>query len=69
MEKNGAISSQTPCCGGGCNKMNKEGTDADARARQGMLFPDIEELADKIDNDLTKQAIDAVVGESTKSDS
>lgn len=69
MEKNGAISNQTPCCGGGCNRMSKEGAEADARARQGMLFPDIKELADKIDNDLTKQAIETVVSESTKSDS
>lgn len=69
MEKNGAISNNTPCCGGGCSKMSKEGSEADARARQQMLFPDVKELADKIDNDLTKQAIEAVVDESTKSNS
>lgn len=69
MEKNGAISNHTPCCGGGCNKMSKEGAAADALARQQMLFPDIKERADKIDNDLTKQAIEAVVDESTKSNS
>lgn len=69
MEKNGAISNQTPCCGGGCRSMSKEGSEADARARQQMLFPDIKELADKIDNDLTKQAIETVVGESSKNNS
>lgn len=69
MEKNGAISNHTPCCGGGCRKMTKEGAEADALARQKMLFPDVKELADKIDNDLTKQAIEAVVDKSTKSGS
>ena len=69
MEKNGAISSHTPCCGGGCNKMSKEGAESDARARQQMLFQDGKELADKLDNDLTKQAIETVVCESTNKNS
>ncbi len=70
MEKNGAISNQTPqtgCCGGksSCN------THPDAQARQKMaseangnkqkvLFPADSTEADELEKDLTKEAIDAV---------
>ena len=65
MEKNGAISNQTPsgCCGGGC------GSHPDAIARQKMaseaqnqkmLFPSDDKEADGLEQDLTKAAIDAV---------
>lgn len=68
MEKNGAISNQTPqtgCCGGGCNshpdavarqKMAQEATGT----KQKMLFPADSTEADALEKDLTKEAIDAV---------
>lgn len=54
MEKNGAISKGTPCCGGGCN--SKQASDL----KQMFLFPETEEQADAMEQDLTKSAIDAV---------
>lgn len=57
MEKNGAINSNTPksgCCGGNCH------TDKTAQYRQPLLFPETDEEADAMAEDLTKQAIDEV---------
>jgi hypothetical protein len=59
MEKNGAISSNTPsgCCGGGCHQ--KQSSD-----RQMVFqFPKDAEQADAMEQDVTKQAVDAVVDE------
>ncbi len=55
MEKNGAISSNTPSCHNncGCAKQASE-------LRQGELFPEDVAAADAIDGDLTKKAVDAV---------
>jgi len=77
MEKNGAISSNTPCCKGGCKTfVNRVDIPADIAAKQAQLtqkmaqqkslFPDNEKEADTLEHDLTKQAIDAVVEESRK---
>jgi len=52
MEKNGAISSETPaagCCGGGCKQ-----------AAELVRFPETMEAADNLDSDFVKQAADAV---------
>jgi len=52
MEKNGAISSETPdagCCGGGCKQ-----------AAELVRFPETKEAADDIDGDFLKRAADAV---------
>jgi len=53
MEKNGAISKDTPCCGGGCHSK---------QAAEGQLpqFPENAEQADAMEQDLTKSAVDAV---------
>lgn len=55
MEKNGAISSNTPGCGNscGCSKQASE-------LVQGEMFPESIKEADAIDGDLTKKAVDAV---------
>jgi hypothetical protein len=58
MEKNGAISSETPgCCGGGFNP--KEAS-ADNQPQQLKLFPETDVEADAMEQDLTKQAVDSV---------
>jgi hypothetical protein len=56
MEKNGAISSNTPsgCCGGGCHQ--KRASDV----TQLKLFPTDKDQADALEQDTTKAAIDAV---------
>lgn len=57
MEKNGAISSNTPGCGNGCGCFKQ------ASARESVqleLFPEDVATADAIDIDLTKKAVDAV---------
>jgi len=56
MEKNGAISSNTPsgCCGGGCRQKQA------SEYIQLRLFPNSKEQADALDQDATKTAIDAV---------
>ena len=60
MEKNGAISSETPsCCGGNCH--SKE---ANEDPRQLKLFPETEAEADAMEQDLTKDAVDAVADSS-----
>jgi hypothetical protein len=58
MEKNGAISNNTPRCGNscGCSQM-KQAEDA---LGQREIFPNSQTAADQIDNDLTKLAADAV---------
>lgn len=69
MEKNGAISSDTPCCRGGCRNFVKQSSQhPDSIARQEMLeqanckqktlFPQNDKEADSLDFDLTKAAID-----------
>ena len=61
MEKNGAISRDTPCCGGGCHSKT-------AGAQEGgqfPQFPETEKQADSLDQDPTKSAIDAVEQAST----
>lgn len=57
MEKNGAISNCTPCCGGSCKKDKKLEKLADNVQK---VFPSSKGEADSIDNDLTKKAIDLV---------
>ena len=54
MEKNGAISSETPgCCGGSCQ--TKKAQDV-----QLPLFPETSQEADAMEQDITKQAVDSV---------
>lgn len=51
MEKNGAISSETPdagCCGGGCGQK---------QAAELVRFPETAEAADHLDNDFLKHAV------------
>lgn len=63
MEKNGAISSNTPnCCGGGSCSSVKQADDF----KQRELFPMDIKTADNFDRDLTKAVIDAVKTASTK---
>jgi len=63
MEKNGAISNQTPhCCGGNCH--SKQADD-----QQGIQFPQTEREADALEEDLTKRAVDTVASQSRPTDS
>ena len=65
MEKNGAISSDTPSCKGcGCGRSEKS---AQVRSLPGQLpmFPETSDDADRLDRDLTKDAADAVCKAST----
>lgn len=75
MEKDGAISSDTPCCRSGCRNLVKQSSQhPDAIARQEMLkqsdckqkklFPQNDEDADSLDFDLTKAAIDIAANQS-----
>lgn len=64
MEKNGAISSNTPTCGGHCGCFKTKQAAADAPGQQA-LFPQDNATADQIDNDLMKAAADAVRKAST----
>ncbi len=61
MEKNGAINANTPRCGGGCgcggNCSCKAKT---ASAKQLLLFPETNEVADNLDQDLIKRAVEIV---------
>jgi hypothetical protein len=60
MEKNGAISSDTPgCCGGGGCDSKK------AQDEQRLLFPETAQEADTLEEDLTKRAVDSVKAAST----
>lgn len=57
MEKNGAISNDTPCCGGGsCS--SKQASDLPGQLL--MSFPTDDVTADALEADITKQAVDAV---------
>jgi hypothetical protein len=65
MEKNGAISSETPGCKScGCGRTKLA---AAIRSLPGQmpLFPETVAEADKIDRDVTKSAADAVRDAST----
>jgi len=56
MEKNGAISSDTPdqCCGGGVCGSEKKGGDPDpSKLEMGLKFPTTAEQADAMGNDVT----------------
>jgi hypothetical protein len=55
MEKNGAINANTPRCGGNCGCKTKT-----ANAKQLLLFPETNEVADSLDQDLIKQAVEIV---------
>lgn len=67
MEKNGAISNETPCCRGGCKSFIKKSEQhPDAIARQKQLFPETDEAANQIDQDITKKAIETVADCSNK---
>ena len=58
MEKNGAISNNTPGCGNNCGCFRTK--QAEAAPGQKEMFPNNQAAADQIDNDLTKLAADAV---------
>ena len=62
MEKNGAISADTPqpCCGGSCD--SKSASADPSQLTKG--FPETKEQADSVDQDLTKSAVDAVANAS-----
>ena len=63
MEKNGAISSNTPqqgCCGGGC------ASEKEASTQLELQFPDSEQAANELETDVTKEAIDAVEAQAQK---
>lgn len=64
MEKNGAISSNTPQpgCGKNCGCTTKQA----AELRQLELFPDDVRTADALDRDLVKDAVDTVKNASSK---
>lgn len=64
MEKNGAITTNTPRCGGcsggcGCGG-NCSCKTKTAGAKQLLLFPETKEIADNLDQDLIKQAVELV---------
>lgn len=58
MEKNGAISNNTPGCGHNCGCFRAK--QAEEASEQKEMFPEDQASADLIDNDLTKFAADAV---------
>lgn len=67
MEKNGAITSDTPrwcnCCGKICGNScgcNAKTASAQDGVKQLSLFPDTDEVADILDQDLIKQAVEMV---------
>ena len=61
MEKNGAINANTPRCGGGCRcDGNRSCKTKTANAKQLLLFPETNEVADSLDQDLIKQAVEIV---------
>lgn len=63
MEKNGAISNDTPCCGEDSRSSKQAG---DLPGQLFMQFPADKVTADALDADITKQAVD-VVKQSSKS--
>ena len=60
MEKNGAINSETPSCGSHCGCAKQASAKSSPSILQGLRFPETTQLADALENDLTKQAADAV---------
>lgn len=61
MEKNGAITTNTPRCGGGCDcGGNCSCKTKTAGAKQLLLFPETDAVADNLDQDLIKKAVDVV---------
>ena len=67
MEKNGAINANTPRCGGGCGNGcggscsgNCSCKAKTAGAKQLLLFPETNEIADNLEQDLIKQAVEIV---------
>ena len=61
MEKNGAINANTPRCGGGCSCNGSCSCKTKtAGAKQLLLFPETKEVADNLDQDLIKQAVELV---------
>jgi hypothetical protein len=60
MEKNGAINSETPSCGSHCGCDKQASAKSSPSILQGLRFPETTQLADALENDLTKQAADAV---------
>jgi hypothetical protein len=63
MEKNGAISSDTPspCCGGGACGSEKKGSDPDpSKVELGLKFPTNTAEADAMGSDLTGRLNDSV---------
>jgi hypothetical protein len=64
MEKNGAISSATPnACGNncGCSRVKQANSQKTENLKQlELVFPEDNVIADKIDKDTLKEAIDCV---------
>jgi hypothetical protein len=58
MEKNGAISNQTPSCGNNCG-CSKQASEA-LRTKQYTAYPTNNQQADIIDTDTLKQAAEMV---------
>jgi|694.fasta_scaffold29027_2 hypothetical protein len=66
MEKNGAISSETPSCKSGCGcSRTKSASQTLSLPGQLTLFPETSAEADKLDLDVTKAAADVVRDAST----
>jgi len=59
MEKNGAISSETPSCGNNCG-CAKQASVQHQNLVQKSLFPDTIKEANAMDNDITKRIVEAV---------
>lgn len=59
MEKNGAISNETPSCGSGCG-CAKQASTRHQNLTQGSLFPDTVKEANAMEDDITKRAVEAV---------
>jgi len=67
MEKNGAITANTPSCGNGCNgccrgncSCKVKRANAQSSAKQPLLFPETKEAADTMEQDLIKRAVEVV---------
>jgi hypothetical protein len=59
MEKNGAISNETPNCGNNCG-CSKQASARQQNLTPGSLFPDTIKEANAMDDDITKRAVEAV---------
>lgn len=60
MEKNGAISSETPNCGSGCGCAKAASDALDRPIAEQLKFPNTAKIADFLENDLNKQAAEIV---------